>query len=257
MIFLDRTKISAPEDWQRKVAAKLPDPAAYRRKARTFERLSINDKRRRDGFAKYAPDVLPPARGRAAFPPVWNSDKRVKTALDTWSHGKCAYCETLINAGRSEQVEHFKPKSLFPSFAYEWNNYFLGCNGCNGAKLDKWPASGNYVRPDQGKPQALFNFRLNGEMSAQQADTDAQRTVTDFGGDRSGLRRARQVAIDQGLGQMRVLLDTDLPTCIKRQRRLARRIVKRAEAPTVPYSQALGQNLRRLWHGRFPDARLF
>lgn len=255
MIFLDRSVIIVPKDWRRTVEAKLPDPAAYQRKARAFERLSINNKRRRDGFTKYAPEVLPQSRRKAAFPAVWNSDKRVKTDLDAWSHGKCAYCETLINAKRSQQVEHFNPKSLFPSLAYDWDNYFLACNGCNGAKLDKWPTNGSYVRPDQGQPEALFDFDANGGMSARQADSDAQRTVLDFGLDRSGLRRARRVAIDLQLNLMRDLLNTNLP--LDSKRRFAQRLIKRAEAPTTPYSQALGQNLRRLWSDRFPDVQLF
>jgi uncharacterized protein (TIGR02646 family) len=256
MIFLDCATITIPADWKNKVDAKLPDPAAYRKKARAFERLSINGKRR-DGFTTYAPEVLPQSRGKATFPAVWSwkSDKRVKTALAKWSHGKCAYCETLINARRSQHVEHFKPKSLFPSLAYDWDNYFLACNGCNGAKSDKWPTSGGYIRPDQGKPEALFNFEANGGMSARQADSDAERTVADFGLERSGLRQARRTAINLQLDWLRDVLNERLP--IARKRRLAQRLVKRAEAATAPYSQALGQNLRRLWHAQFPDAPLF
>ena len=255
MISLDRSKITVPDDWQNKVKAGLPDPTGYRRKARTFERLSINDKRRRDGFTKYAPEVLLRSSGKVTFPAVWGSDKRARTALDDWSHGKCAYCETLINARRSQQVEHFKPKSLFPSLAYDWNNYFLACNGCNGAKLNKWPKSGSYVRPDQGKPEALFNFDANGRMTARQADSDAELTVTDFGLDRSGLRRARQKSATSLLKTMRNFLNMDFPLDMKRE--LAQEIVKEAEAPTTPYSQALGQNLRRLWYAQLPDVPLF
>lgn len=255
MIFLDRTAITAPEDWQNKVGAKLPDLTAYRRKARAFERLSINSERRRNGFTKYAPEVLPMSRGKATFPAVWNSDKRVKTTLDTWSHGKCAYCETLINAQRSQQVEHFKPKSLFPSLAYEWDNYFLACDGCNGTKSDNWPTTGSYVRPDRDTPETLFDFDVNGGMAARQADSDARRTVSDFGLDRSGLRRTRRVAIDLQLAMLRDVLNADLPLDSKRG--LAQGLVERAEAPTTPYSQALGQNLRRLWHAQLSDVPLF
>ena len=139
MIFLDRTKLKIPADWQQKVDARLPNPKRYRQKARTFEKLAINGARRRGGFTQYAPEVLKQSGDKASFPPVWSSDKRVKTALDKWSHGKCAYCETLINASRSQQVEHFKPKSLFPSLVYDWNNYFLACGGCNGTKVINGP----------------------------------------------------------------------------------------------------------------------
>lgn len=255
MIFLDRTTISVPANWQEQVHKKLPDPEAYARKAREFESLLINDHRRRAGFTQYAPEVLPTSRGASAFPSVWNSDRRVKNALDAWSHGKCAYCETLINANRSQQVEHFKPKSLFPSLAYDWSNYFLACNGCNGAKLDKWPETGAYVRPDQGQPATLFVFDDHGGMTALQAESEAQRTVNDFELDRSGLRRARRVAIHQQLAMLRDVIEKSLP--METTRRLAQGLVRRAEESKVPYSQALSQNLRRLWHEHFPDLSLF
>ena len=256
MIFLDRMTISVPANWQEQVHKKLPDLEAYTRKAREFESLPISDNRRRAGFTTYAPEVLPKSRGKAIFPAVWRSDKRVKKTFDAWSQGKCAYCESLINASRSQQVEHFKPKSLFPSLAYDWDNYFLACNGCNGAKLDKWPEAGDYVRPDQGQPETLFEFDDRGGMKALQSESEAQRTVDDFELDRSGLRRARQVAIRLQLAMMRDLIDeTRLQVVDKR--RLAQRLVKRAENPQTPYSQALGQNLRRLWQQHFSDVSLF
>jgi hypothetical protein len=58
MIFLDHTTISVPADWQEQVQKKLPDPAAYTRKACKFESLPINDHRRRAGFTQYASEVL-------------------------------------------------------------------------------------------------------------------------------------------------------------------------------------------------------
>ena len=256
MIFLDRTTMTVPANWQEQVHKKFPDLEAYTRKAREFESLPISDDRRRAGFTTYAPEVLPKARGKVIFPAVWLSDKRVKKTFDAWSQGKCAYCESLINASRSQQVEHFKPKSLFPSLAYDWNNYFLACNGCNGAKLDKWPEAGDYVCPDQGQPATLFEFDDRGGMKALQAESEAQRTVDDFELDRSGLRRARQVAICSQLAMMRDLIDQPRLQVVDK-RRLAQRLVKRAENPQTPYSQALGQNLRRLWHQSFSDVSLF
>ena len=139
----------------------------------------------RKGSGKEKPD----------FPAVWRSDRNVKKAFDTWSNSKCAYCESGMTESGSQQVEHFKPKALFPSLAYDWNNYFLACAGCNGAKSDQWPHMGEYVRLDQGQPETLFIFDDCGGMRAQDASSDAQRTVDDFGLDRSGLRRFRRIAI--------------------------------------------------------------
>ncbi len=92
-------------------------------------------------------------------------------------------------------------------------------------------------------------------MKARQAGSDAQRTVDDFGLDRQGLRDARKVSIRQPLNTMRMMLAQPLPDDMKR--RLAQVIVREAENPEVSYSQAKGQNLRRLWHGHFPNVSLF
>jgi hypothetical protein len=135
------------------------------------------------------------------------------------------------------------------------SSYFLACNGCNGAKLDKWPETDDYVRPDQGKPEALFVFDSRGHMMALQAGSEAQLTVDHFGLDRSGLRRARRVAIRLQLDMLRDVIESGLP--MEKMRRLAQRLVRRAEDPAVPYSQALGQNLRRLWGEHFPGVSLF
>jgi uncharacterized protein (TIGR02646 family) len=261
MIFLDRTTLSVPNDWQKQAHKKLPDTKEYAQKALEFEALPINDPRRRRGFTQYAPEVLPKGRGKGRgkekpdFPAVWRSDKSVKKAFNTWSNSKCAYCESGMPESGSQQVEHFKPKALFPSLAYDWSNYFLACFGCNNAKSDKWPHMGEYMRPDQGQPETLFIFDDCGGMRAQEAESDAQRTVDDFGLDRSGLRRFRRIALSLFLDTLHDLIKEN--SSIETTRQLAQGLVKRVEDPTVPYSQAMGQNLRRAWHAHFPDVSLF
>jgi hypothetical protein len=64
MIFLDRTTLSVPNDWQKQAHKKLPDTEEYAQKALEFEALPINDPRRRRGFTQYAPEVLPKGRGK-------------------------------------------------------------------------------------------------------------------------------------------------------------------------------------------------
>lgn len=214
--------------------------------ARAFERLALNGRRRRAGFKTYAPDV--------SMPDLWGRDKRVKDRLDYWSNGKCAYCESLINARRSKQVEHFRPKSLFPSLAYDFENYFLACNGCNGAKSDNWPKRGTYVRPDHRQVETRFTFNATGRMVAQQSDAEAKRTVKDFDLDREGLRQARRVAIRTQTQMMQEVIEA--PLSLERKRRWARDLVRDAGAPDMPFSQALIQTLHQLWSTHFPDELL-
>ncbi|SFW66612.1 HNH endonuclease [Chitinophaga sancti] len=50
------------------------------------------------------------------------------------SEGICNYCEQ----NEAADIEHIFPKSYFPEFTFEWENYILACKQCNtGHKLDK------------------------------------------------------------------------------------------------------------------------
>jgi uncharacterized protein (TIGR02646 family) len=66
----------------------------------------------------------------------------VKQELIAAQHGKCCFCERLI--GTDGDVEHFRPKQAYkqaagetlqrPGYywlAYEWDNLYLSCTGCN------------------------------------------------------------------------------------------------------------------------------
>lgn len=43
---------------------------------------------------------------------------------------RCHYCED--SAG--DQIEHFRPKDLYPEFVFAWNNFLLACGKCNRSK---------------------------------------------------------------------------------------------------------------------------
>ncbi|MBU3178397.1 TIGR02646 family protein [Clostridium estertheticum] len=51
----------------------------------------------------------------------------VKQALIEMYEGLCCYCESPIGVQTYEQIEHLKPKSIFPNQSFEWNNLHLSC----------------------------------------------------------------------------------------------------------------------------------
>ncbi|GAB4376666.1 MAG: hypothetical protein Kow00121_24160 [Elainellaceae cyanobacterium] len=70
------------------------------------------------------------------------SHKSIKQALIEAQYSKCCFCERLI--GTDGDVEHFRPKQAYkqstgeplqrPGYywlAYEWENLYLACPGCN------------------------------------------------------------------------------------------------------------------------------
>lgn len=253
MISIDRSNVRAPGNWKDRVKKAVPDLAAFQREARRFHKLAINTAKRRTGFASFAPQALPQdSKKRPYFRAIWGSSK---DSLALVSHYKCAYCETPINARRSGQVEHFKPKSLFPLLAYDWDNYLLGCGGCNGAKGDRWPRKGGYFRPDRANPATQFDFEPDGRMKASKPDSAAARTVTEFDLNRSWLIEARYTALKSVLEDLQDLVElhkTDKNTAV----RLARRHLARVRRPEVAYSAALTRCFVRAWSSAFPRSKL-
>ncbi|HVV85543.1 MAG TPA: hypothetical protein VHE35_20930 [Kofleriaceae bacterium] len=56
----------------------------------------------------------------------------VKEALDRMCSGarRCAYCEDSM----ADEVEHVRPKDLYPDVVFAWSNYVYACGPCNGPK---------------------------------------------------------------------------------------------------------------------------
>ncbi|MBZ5714434.1 hypothetical protein [Nannocystis pusilla] len=48
---------------------------------------------------------------------------------------RCAYCEDSC----ADEIEHVRPKALFPEEVFAWRNYIYACGPCNGIKRDNFP----------------------------------------------------------------------------------------------------------------------
>ena len=44
------------------------------------------------------------------------------------------YCEDSV----ADEVEHFKPKDLYPEVVFAWRNYLYACGRCNGGKNNRF-----------------------------------------------------------------------------------------------------------------------
>lgn len=240
-----RSGVKAHADWQKSVKAALPKD--FRKHAKAFEKIDIDDPKRRakGAFTTFAPTALPPpAKGKKKqdFPPLWRTDKRVKKNIGDMSRGFCVYCQSHVVSNQAGHVEHYRPKALFPSLAYEWGNYFLSCEKCNLAKGNKWPAKheGSYVRPDQRNPGKRFVFLPNGSMKARAGDKEAEVTCRDLRLDRPELRRFRRAQIKIAL---RVLKDA-----LKRNPKMTKAQVRRyLVKPLELFSVAINQSAWVIW----------
>lgn len=91
---------------------------------------------------------------------------QVKDNLKVMFNHKCAFCESKITHVDYGQIEHFKPKSLYPDLCFEWNNFLLSCSICNGKgnKGDKFPLAhegGPFINPTEENPDDFFRFEYD------------------------------------------------------------------------------------------------
>lgn len=71
-------------------------------------------------------------------------DVRLQLLNDQYS--KCAYCESKISR-KYNDVEHYRPKSLYYWLGHEWNNLLYSCPICNRSyKKDNFPLKDETAR---------------------------------------------------------------------------------------------------------------
>ncbi|XCP86670.1 HNH endonuclease [Roseburia hominis] len=100
---------------------------------------------------------------------VWNSPKikkPLKSALLQMSHGKCSYCECVLEIeSKDATIDHFLPKSSHMDKVVEWKNLFPACLRCNRKKNDNENRIVNPCEDDPKEYLALWKenpYRLKG-----------------------------------------------------------------------------------------------
>lgn len=93
---------------------------------------------------------------------------------------RCVYCEDSC----ADEVEHIKPKDLYPESTFLWENYVYACGPCNGPKNNRFAvfstASGLFtditrrrlgpiVEPETGSP-VLINPRWEDPLKFMELD---------------------------------------------------------------------------------------
>lgn len=218
--------------------------------AQAFERLPLAD-RLASPYKKSPGNGMPlDKKGNATWPPKWGQWKSIKKRLLAISRNKCSYCESASGGDQHGQVEHYKPKSIFPTGAYDWDNYLYSCEKCNHSKSNKWPETGAYVRPDVlGFDPDVFTFADDGTIDS--TDRDGKATIADFGLDRDGLVASRQVLIEAALADVANILKlVDALGLAPPDRRVY--VEKKLARPEMPYSAAINAAVRRAWAAAFP-----
>jgi uncharacterized protein (TIGR02646 family) len=121
-----------------------------------------------------------------------------KQALRQASCSKCMYCEGLVDDIYPGDVEHIKPKKVFPELMYEWSNLGYACWKCNNKKRDKYDATCEIVNPyDEDPNQYLEVGMLNITLEPTQSNQKAGRTIVDVDLNRRSLCEKRASRIKE------------------------------------------------------------
>lgn len=125
--------------------------------------------------AEYAARLAEDAKYRFAWK-RWQGERVNRLLLPLLSEmtaGHCAYCDWFpMDTGTDPTIDHFRPKALFPKFAYVWENLYLSCRHCQ--EKDDEAFDDALIRPDeQGyRYERFFIYKhSDGTLSANPAAT--------------------------------------------------------------------------------------
>ena len=119
------------------------------------------------------------ARYNKANNPTFRHVRQVLTQICSGAR-RCAYCEDSV----ADEVEHIKPKDLYPEAVFVWENYLYACGPCNAPKNNKFAIFSyatdqftNVTRksrdpvaePEAGEP-VLINPRIENPLDLLQLD---------------------------------------------------------------------------------------
>ncbi len=115
---------------------------------------------------------------------------------------RCMFC----SGSEASQVEHFRPKAVFPQDAMKWENFLWACGTCNQSKGDRFPPETEpgeaIVNPVDEDVWSFFFIDEFGNLSARwrpdfdDIDPRAAKTIEVLALDRDALQEARQLRLD-------------------------------------------------------------
>lgn len=107
--------------------------------------------------------TIPPTLTTAPTPtkkeevdPKYYKAEDVRNQLIADQHHKCAYCECRIEKQYND-VEHYRPKSIYFKLGHQWDNLLYACNLCNRTyKNDNFPLADESKRMNLSQEDPLI-----------------------------------------------------------------------------------------------------
>jgi hypothetical protein len=85
--------------------------------------------------------------------PAFREIRRVLSEMCSGAR-RCMYCE---DSG-ADEIEHHRPKNLYPELVFAWNNYLYACGPCNGPKNNRFAvldAAGTLIEITRGRTDPI------------------------------------------------------------------------------------------------------
>lgn len=108
--------------------------------------------------AKYGSYKQIPEKEKKGLVSYYRHDD-IKEALIISSFEKCSFCEGKPSESGNVEVEHFKPKSIYPEYTFKWSNLLPSCTKCNGSKRNHDTGSEPIVNPYEINPETIFYYQ--------------------------------------------------------------------------------------------------
>lgn len=126
---------------------------------------------------------------------------------------RCMFC----SGSEASQVEHFRPKAVFPLDAMRWENFLWACGICNLSKSDRFPPDTEpgdpIINPLEEDVWSLFFIDEFGNLTARwrpdldNVDPRAAKTIEILTLDRDALQETRQHRLDDLKARVRDSLE--------------------------------------------------
>ncbi|MCQ2514283.1 MAG: TIGR02646 family protein [Ruminococcus sp.] len=148
---------------------------------------------------QWTQELLKAIEENGSYSKVSNTIKRrynqpeIKQALKEMYDGCCCYCEGRVGDVSYGTIEHLKPESRFPEYAFEWENLHLCCGICNTTKKVKWDDNNPILDPTVDRIEDYLRINLiSGEYEPINNNERAKTTIEHTDLNRSKLIEKRK-----------------------------------------------------------------
>jgi len=163
--------------------------------------------------------------------------------------GKCMYCESPIAVIDTEQIEHYRPKAIYPQLTFEWTNLGLSCPKCNRKKSDRFDENCTFINPYIDLPEDHFYFTST-MVFHKPNDKRADLTELTLDLNRPELMEARKTRIDA----IRSLIDQYEAESNPSLKALRKKNIEKEIAEDKPYSMCAKAVYKMMVdHAEVPD----